>query len=57
MNIILVSNNMAKAKALSLWQVALLLSSLVVATAMITAALILPQSALRSVLERLAKKG
>ena len=45
MNIILVSNNMAKAKALSLWQVALLLSSLVVATAMITAALILPQSA------------
>lgn len=42
MNIIFVSNNMAKARTLPFWQVALLLSSLVLATALLTA-LILPQ--------------
>lgn len=44
MNIIFVSNNMAKAKTLSLWQGALLVVALLLASSMVTAALILPQA-------------
>lgn len=45
MNIIFVSNNMAKARALTHWQVMLFLVLLVMGTAFATAALILPQAA------------
>ncbi|HSD83836.1 MAG TPA: peptidoglycan DD-metalloendopeptidase family protein [Anaerolineae bacterium] len=44
MNIIFVSNNMAKARTLSLWQAGLLLSTLLLTSSMLTAALILPQA-------------
>ena len=44
MNIIFVSNNMAKARTLSLWQGVLLVVSLLLASSMLTAALILPQA-------------
>lgn len=44
MNIIFVSNNMAKARTVTLRQAALLLGGLLLATSMVTAALILPQA-------------
>jgi murein DD-endopeptidase MepM/ murein hydrolase activator NlpD len=44
MNIIFVSNKMAKPKTLSIWQVGLLLSMLMMLTASITATLILPHT-------------
>ena len=43
-NIIFVSNNMAKARTLSLWQAVLLGVSLLLASSLMTAALILPQA-------------
>ncbi len=44
MNIIFVSNNMAKARTLTLRQAMLLLAALLLASSMVTAALILPQA-------------
>ncbi len=44
MNIIFVSNNMAKARTLSLWQGVLLVVALLLVSSMLTAALILPQA-------------
>lgn len=44
MNIIFVSNNMAKARTLTLWQATLLVLCLLLAASMATAALILPQA-------------
>jgi murein DD-endopeptidase MepM/ murein hydrolase activator NlpD len=43
-NIIFVSNNMAKAKTLTIWQAGLLLVGLMLSASMLTAALILPQA-------------
>jgi len=43
-NIIFVSNNMAKARTLSLWQGVLLVVALLLVSSMLTAALILPQA-------------
>ena len=45
MNIILVSNHMAKARSLSLWQVLAALAALLIVPPLLTAALILPQPA------------
>lgn len=44
MNIIFVSNNMAKAKTLTLWQAGLMLVGLMLTASLLTAALILPQA-------------